>query len=417
MVAPIVKSASERRSRRIVYVWDADYPWDVRVEKTCRALVDAGHEVHIVARNRKWRAATERLPEGTVHRMPSWRWAGQRADGALGFPAFFSPRWRSLIASVVKEVSADLIIARDIPLCPTAIQVGKQFGIPVILDMAENYPAMMRAIWETGRDRPVDYVVRNPRFVEAVERYCLHRVDHVIVVVEESAERLFRIGVPPSRVTVVSNTPPRVRAEVLPSRPPAAKDHLDVVYMGNVEVARGLLESLDAVARLRSGGRNVRLRIIGRGRDDALVRSHAAALGLDPDAAEFLGYVESHSEALAIVAGADVGLLPHQKCEAWDTTIPNKMFDYMAVALPVASSDAAPCARILTETGAGHIFKSGDAVSLAGVLEQFMDPAERDRVGSLGQSAVRGRYNWEVDADIMLGVIEQNSSSRPGSHE
>lgn len=417
MAAPIVTRATVKRSRRIVYVWDADYPWDVRVEKTCRALVDAGHEVHIVARNRKWSPTTERLPEGTVHRMPPWRWAGQRADGALGFPAFFSPRWRRLIAGVVKEVSADLIIARDLPLCPTAIHVGKQFGIPVVLDMAENYPAMMRAIWETNRDRPVDYIVRNPRFVEAVERYCLDRVDHIIAVVEESAERLFRKGVPRSRVTVISNTPPRARAEANPSGTRASGDRLDVVYMGNIEVARGLLESLDAVARLRVSGHNVRLRIIGRGRDDAFIRSHAAALGLGPEGAEFLGYVESHSEALAIVAAADVGLMPHQKCEAWDTTIPNKMFDYMAVALPVASSDAAPCARILGETGAGHVFKSGDAASLASVLQRFMDPAERDRTGGRGQSAVRDRYNWETDADILLRVIDQNSRHRPHAHE
>src|SRR5690349_20615071 len=101
---------------RIVYVWDADYPWDVRTEKTCLALTEAGHDVHIVARNRKWSPLTERLPEATVHRMAPWRWAGQRLDGALGFPAFFSPRWRGLLDRTVRAVSADVIIARDVPL-------------------------------------------------------------------------------------------------------------------------------------------------------------------------------------------------------------------------------------------------------------------------------------------------------------
>lgn len=399
---------ARRRRRRIVYVWDADYPWDVRVEKTCRALTEAGHDVHIVARNRQWSPTTERLPEATVHRMPPWRWAGQRADAALGFPAFFSPRWRRLIARVVREVSADLIIARDLPLCPTAIHVGRRFGIPVILDMAENYPAMMRAIWETGRDRPVDYLIRNPRFVEMVERYCLKHVDHVIVVVEESAERVMRLGVPPSAVTVISNTPPASRVRSVASERQHHVGPLEVVYMGNVEVARGLLESLDAVAELRNAGHDVRLRVIGRGRDDALVRAHAASLGLGPAAVEFLGYVESHSQALAIVAASDVGLLPHRKCEAWDTTIPNKLFDYMALGLPVASSDAAPCERILRETGAGHVFRSGDAASLAAVLQQLIEPAARDRAGGLGRSAVLDRYNWETDSDILMRVMDHS---------
>ena len=37
----------------ILYIWDADYPWDVRVEKICEALNNNGHEVHIASRNLK----------------------------------------------------------------------------------------------------------------------------------------------------------------------------------------------------------------------------------------------------------------------------------------------------------------------------------------------------------------------------
>lgn len=392
--------------RRIVYVWDADYPWDVRVEKTCLALTQAGHQVHIVARNRKWSPETELLPEGTVHRMPPWHWAGQRADAALGFPAFFSPRWRGLISRVVRQTGADLIIARDLPLCPTAIHVGRKFGIPVILDMAENYPAMMRAIWETGRNTPVDFLVRNPSVVEAVESYCLRHSDHVIAVVEESADRLVQLGVAASAVTVVSNTPPARRADAAGSGARHPGRPLTVVYMGNVEVARGLLEALDAVAQLRVAGSAVRLKIIGRGRDDCLVRSHAAALGLGSAEVEFLGYIESHSDALAIVAAADVGLLPHRKCEAWDTTIPNKMFDYMALGLPVASSNVAPCERILLATGAGRVFESGNAAGLAAVLDELRDPEVRERIGRNGQNAILSRYNWEHDTVTLLNVVD-----------
>ena len=36
----------------ICKVWDADYPWDVRVEKVSRSL-GREHDVHLVARNGK----------------------------------------------------------------------------------------------------------------------------------------------------------------------------------------------------------------------------------------------------------------------------------------------------------------------------------------------------------------------------
>jgi glycosyltransferase involved in cell wall biosynthesis len=394
--------------RRIVYVWDADYPWDIRTEKTCLALTQAGHDVHIVARNKKWSVPVERLPEATVHRMVPWRWAGRRLDALLGFPAFFNPRWRRLLARVVREVRADVIIARDIPLCPTAITVGRKAGIPVVLDMAENYPAMMRAIWETGRHRPVDSLVRNPRMVAKVEQWCVDRVDHIVVVVEESAARVQQLGVPAKKITVVSNTPfvshVRPMDDHRPTSSANAGTALDVVYIGIVEVTRGLLESVTAISYLRADGHRVRLRIIGAGRDDALIRQHAATLGLGPDAVEFLGYVPNR-QALDIVAAADVGLLPHHKCESWDTTIPNKLFDYMAAGLPVVSSNADPCARILAQTGAGIVFQSQDARDLASGLQKMLSPAARRSFGTAGQRAIREQYNWEHDASVFLNVV------------
>jgi glycosyltransferase involved in cell wall biosynthesis len=403
--APRPVATSPARPLRIVYVWDADYPWDVRTEKICLALTRAGHDVHIVARNKQWRAPVEHLPEGTVHRMPPWRWAGVRADNTLGFPAFFSPRWRRLLRSTARSVGADLIIARDIPLCPTAVHVGRQLGIPVICDNAEHYPALMRALWQTGRQRPIDYLVRNPRAVEHVEQYAMARVDHIIVVVEEAADRLRALGIPADRITLVSNTPPLARIADARERPPRSDGRLDIVYLGNMEVVRGIFESIDAIAQLRRSGHNVRLRLIGRGRDDALLRAHASSLGLGPDAVEFLGYIASHRDALDIVASADIGLIPHRKCELWDATIPNKLFDYMAAGLPVVSSNAAPCARIVREAGVGEIFESENADSLAAAIVALSDPVSRRRAGDAGTRATRDRYNWEHDTAVLLDVI------------
>lgn len=401
---------------RIVYLWDADYPWDVRTEKVCAALTDAGHAVTIAARNRGWRPETERLPEGTVRRMRPWRWAGRRMDGILSFPAFFSPRWTGLLADAVREARAELVIVRDLPLCPAAIRIARRSGVPVMLDMAENYPAMLRETWDAGRRRPWDLLVRNPSLAAAVERWCLPRVDRVLTVVEESAERVVRMGVPPARIDVVSNTPPLARAlHPVPHRRDA-DGPLTLVYVGLMEVPRGIRELLDAVARLRAGGTAVRARLIGGGRDMALIRAHAAALGLDADAAEFTGPLP-HAEAMRRVAEADVGLVPHHADEAWNTTIPNKLFDYMAAGLPVIASDAAPVARIMAGTGAGLVFRSGDAEGLARCVRRLRDPAARLRMGRAGRDAVLARYHWEADAGVLLRAVTRAVSRREGGEQ
>lgn len=390
---------------RIVYVWDADYPWDVRTEKVCGALTQAGHDVHIVARNKSWRPLTERVAEGTVHRQPPWRWAGAALDRWLSFPAFVNPRWIVHIRSQVAALRPDVVIVRDLPLCPTAIWVARAAGVPVVLDMAENYPAMIQAIWTAGRQGAADVLVRNPRFVAAVERWCLPRLDGILVVVEESGQRLEQLGVPRDRITVVSNTPTRARAErAARHRVRTAVEPLELVYLGLMEIPRGVGDLIAAVAQLAKSGAAVRLRLIGEGRDRHLFEDQARRLGLGPNTVEFLGYVENR-RALELVAQADIGVIPHHADEAWNTTIPNKLFDYMAAGLAVVTSDAVPAARIVTETGAGRVFHSGDPADLVVQVLVLKEEAVRERCAAAAREAILQRYHWERDAAALRGAL------------
>ena len=67
--------------------------------------------------------------------------------------------------------------------------------------------------------------------------------------------------------------------------------------------------------------------------------------------ARFLGWIP-HEDLPAYWARAEVGILPFHACTHIDTTLANKLFDYMAVGLPVVTSDARPMVRVLRETGA-----------------------------------------------------------------
>ncbi len=405
-----------QRRLRILYVWDADYPWDVRTEKICATLASAGHDVHIAARNVRREQGVERLPEGTVHRMSPMRWAGRALDKALGFPAFFNPRWLSLLDRTTRRLRPDVVICRDIPLAPTALWAGHRHGVPVVLDIAENYPAMLRMVFDAGVHRPADHLLRNPTAAALVEKQSVRRADRVMVVIEEMAERLVEMGIPAERIDVVSNTPPRSRAESAPERrrrpegqPPG------LVYLGHLEVPRGIMEMVDAVAILHRDGFPVKATIVGKGRDSQLFQDRAREHGLTDAEIEFLGYVDRET-ALRAVQEADIGVLPHHVNEQWNTSIPNKLFDYMAVSLPVVSSNPAPFERITRATGAGEVFQGGDATSLAAAIRRLADPDVRERHGAAGRRAILDRYNWEYDTAVMLRglerVVDRSASAR-----
>jgi glycosyltransferase involved in cell wall biosynthesis len=397
-----------RVRRRILCVWDADYPWDVRLEKICRTLSEAGHDVHIAARNRNAAPQLEQLAEGTVHRMPVWRRL-RRLDRTLGFPAFFNPRWIGHLARTVEAVRPDVMIARDLPLCPTAIHLGRRFGVPVIHDMAEHYPAMIREIYRAGRQRPLDYVLRNPAAVAAVERYCIRNSDRILVVIDEMRSRLVSLGVPESRIDLVSNTPSVDRVGGAPSTPAAdgVERPLRLVYLGIMEIPRGIGDLIRAAALRRQAHAPVQVDLIGTGRDAELFQQQARSLGVLGTDVRFHGYVASHEDALAIVAAADIGILPHRRCEHWDHTIPNKLFDYMAAGLPVLTSDARPFARIVHQTECGEVFASGDPAALAQAIGRLSSATRRHRYAVNGQRAIREHYNWEREAAVLIESIER----------
>jgi glycosyltransferase involved in cell wall biosynthesis len=398
---------------KICKIWDSEYPWDVRVQKIASALTNAGHEVHIVARNRKQMPLVEELPEGRVHRLAPLPLLGRRLSDASMFPAFFNPRWIGAIQRTARRTGADLILVRDLPLAPTAIWAGRRLRIPVVLDMAENYPAMMRSIWETGVHQPLDWLIRHPANVQRVERWVLRRIDHILVVVEESRDRLVSLGVPMERITVVSNTPPLARLQTH-----AAREHrdgpgpLEVVYLGLLEAPRGIGILIDALARCRELRLPVTLTLIGEGRERALFERQAARLGLGPGVLRFKGYLPN-VEAVQLLQAADVGAVPHLANESWNTTIPNKLFDYMAGGLAVLTSDARPAARIVRETAAGEVYRDTDPVDLASAIARLADARHRACCGAAGREAVRATYHWERDAERLLGALEKARAGAP----
>jgi glycosyltransferase involved in cell wall biosynthesis len=276
--------------------------------------------------------------------------------------------------------------------------------------MAENYPAMMRSLWDVGVHRKTDVLVRNPSVVAAVERWVLARVDHTLVVVEESRDRILALGVEPEQVTVVGNTPPISRLQELPPRLHTNGDPLELIYLGLLEAPRGIGVLVDAVARARSTGLRARLTVLGEGRERRNFEERAHALGLD-DTVRFLGRVP-YADAVRLLQTADVGVVPHAANESWNTTIPNKLFDYMAAGLAVLTSDAKPAARVVRENGAGVVFHDSDVADCAAAIGRLADAEFRALCGASGRRAVAERFNWELDAARMRTAVDSVSKKR-----
>ena len=403
---------------RICKIWDADYPWDIRVEKVVFALALAGHSVDLVCRNQARRTRLESNGSLTIRRLPSLPPMLGPLHTGCNFPFPLNPVWINAIASAIRHGHADLLLVRDLPLALPAAMLGRAKRIPVVLDMAEHYPAMLEDRLRYTPTNLLGRLIRHPGTARLIERLSMRLVDHIIVVVEESRDRLIQAGYPPERLTVVSNTPRPDQWDFkdVPEAQSMQKHGLNQVYLGNLDGIRGIDVAIHALRHLKDHGCEAHLTVIGDGPNMPQLRELARQTGVF-NQVEFVGHISLHDRAgcsrvQTIIAQSDIGLIPHYATEACNSTIPNKLFDYMMLGLPVIVSNMKPTARIVLQEGCGEVFKDRDPVDLARCVLALADPQVRKRKGHKGQAAISRRYNWNYDSKILVDTIEKVAARR-----
>jgi glycosyltransferase involved in cell wall biosynthesis len=384
-------------------VWDGDYPWDVRVEKICKTLVENGHETHLVCRNSRALPRREVLDGIHIRRTFSLARKGL-LNTLITFPFFFSPVWRREIRQAIKEIKPDVVIIRDLPIALAVTPFTHRAKIPTVLDMAESYPEMIRAAWKFEPFRLSNVFVRNPYLADWVEKATLRKLDMAWVVIEESAARLQRKGLSQDKIRVVRNTPP-LDTNPLPSATTAAAGQaLRIVYLGLINPSRGLATVVEAAQLLKQRGIAFKVHLIGTGKDFSRIKNMVDTLKLQ-DEVKLTGWIDIEL-VKKILSESNVGLVPHYRCSHWDHTFSNKIYDYMVVGIPVVVSDPVPVKRVVLETQAGLSYSGFSATELADCLTRLTDPTLRATLGANGIAAVQTSYNWAVDSKTLLESLD-----------
>lgn len=392
---------------RICKIWDADYPWDIRVEKVADSLAEAGHEVHLVCRNGKRLQRAESTGKFQIHRLPVWpAFLGPFHD-ICNFPHPGNPFWWGEIARVVWRYDIELILVRDLPLAIPAGVIGKLFGVPVVLDMAENYPAMLEDRRLYTPTSALGRMLRHPSLARLIERVSFPLMDHIVVVVDQSRDRLKAAGVPDQRLTVVTNTPriDQWHAVQTTRTNPAPEQGLHVVYLGNLDGSRGVDIAIKGIAQLKRQGAPACLTIIGQGPSRAMLEALVTVEDV-ADRVTIRGRLP-FNEVQAAMSESDVGIIPHYGTPAWNTTMPNKLFDYMLWGIPVLVSNIKAVASIVQDVGCGAVFRDRDPADFARCLKEMQPADVRERMGRNGRQAIERRYNWKIEGADLVRCIEQ----------
>ena len=109
-----------------------------------------------------------------------------------------------------------------------------------------------------------------------------------------------------------------------------------------------------------------------------------------------------------MVAGADAGLvLIEPICLSYRLTLPNKLFEYLSVGLPVIASDLPAIAAVVRDTGAGVIVDPADRHAVARAFAEVTDPvrgAELRRHAELARDSLDPERELDALADVYRSV-------------
>lgn len=289
--------------------------------------------------------------------------------------------WRMYRA--LRRAGPDVAHFHDPELIPVGILL-RLSGIRVVYDVHEDLP---RQILSKPYLSPV---LRRSisALAEAVEWLAVKVLSGVIPATKTIAARF-----PGSKTAIVCNFP-SPKELVLLDPDPYDERLAHFVYIGGITKVRGSHEMIAAINLTVNS--NTRLQLAGAFQPIGLRQELEALEGWAK--VDFLGWID-RQETAALLGRVRAGLVVLNPTRAYLDSLPVKLFEYMAVGLPVIASDFPLWRDIVDGAGCGLLVDPKDPKAIARAMDWILDnPQEAEEMGRRGQRAVEEIYNWPAEA-------------------
>jgi glycosyltransferase involved in cell wall biosynthesis len=382
---------------RIAMVAACPFPWPrgtpIRIHRIAEAIARRGHAVHVVTYHLGQDVAD---PPFLVHRIPDVPLCGRTHPGpTVRKLLVLNPMLARLLGRLHQEIRFDLVHAHHYE------------GLLVASHAVRDAPIVYDAHTLLASELPTYRLPLPPGWVRAVapwlDRHLPRRADRVIAVSETIRRALTTAGTcAPERVHVIPNG---VEWEKFAAERAITSDGATVIFAGNFAPYQRVDLLLEAFAQLHARLPRVRLIILSESSFtpfEALARRLGVRNAVDLRRATFRDHP-------AILAAATVAVNPRVRCDG----IPQKLLNYMAAGLPVATFDGS--AGPLRHEVTGLRVADGDVVALAAALERLLTDHELARtLGDAAREQVRREFSWGQVATRVEEVYRDalSSSSR-----
>jgi len=288
----------------------------------------------------------------------------------------------------VRAFAPDLILGIFLyPEGYAALRIGQELGIPVV---AQSIGSDINRIGDA--------------LSAMYTRTVLREVDSLLVKGNDLREKALAMGGAPEKTRSILNgcdTSVFYPGDRLVARADLGVSPVSeaVVYIGRMDVKKGLRELIAAAVSLHRHRPNMHVYLVGEGPDRSLIEGSIQA----HNAGDYIHTMPgcAFDEVATWMAAADVVTLP-----SYMEGCPNVVLEALACGRPVVATNVGGIPEILSEK-CGRLVPPRDSRALASALTSALDAA-----WDAAAISAHGSRSWHTVADELLGIFESLVSAR-----
>jgi glycosyltransferase involved in cell wall biosynthesis len=391
-----------------------------RTFEHCREWVKAGCRVTVITcvpnfpkgevypgyRNRLWQAETM---EG-IRVIRVWSYVTAN-EGVVRRSLDYASYMASAVAAAAFVRGVDIVVATSPQLFTAcagrAVSVWKQ--VPFVFELRDLWPESIKAVGAVQGSGIL-------RWLERLELHLYRKADAIVSVTRSFMDNLVGRGIEVDKISVITNgvdiarfTPQPKDAELVQRYRLEGK--FVAGYVGTHGLAHALETILDAAHILERtpAGDRFRFILLGDGARKQHLKDNAARKALKT--VHFLDSVPK-DEVVRFWSLLDVSIIHLRRTETFRSVIPSKIFESMAMGLPILHGVEGESADLIEAEGAGLVFEPENAEALVRALVGLEGNKRlHDRLRLRCVNAAP-KYDRRFLAERMLRVLRANAAQR-----
>ncbi len=354
-------------------------PFNIRVfHKEAKSLAEAGYDVTIIAQYHK-----NEIVKGIK---------------IVGVPKAPNRLYRMTITSIQALIKAIKERAHIYHLhSPEQLPLGmvlKIIGKKVIYDVHEDFPKdFLTKEWIPKLLRKLTSLT-----FKIFQCFSIQFIDFII-----SATPSIAKSFPASKNVTITNFPFLELTNSVKRSKNERRDTFNLIYAGDLSRERGIYELIQSLEFIDKKV-NAKMLLIGKFcnkdfEEKIKILSRNTKVKIVP-------WVP-FDEVIKFYGDSDVGVIVFHPIPNHLEAIPNKLFEYMAVGLPVVASNFPLWKEIIEGNHCGIIVNPLDPKDIArGINFLLLNPNLIKKMGENGRRAVIERFNWEREKEKLLNLYK-----------